>query len=270
MHSIIFRIFICPLLLVLSAGAQSASPSPNAELTATLQKISESTSPEQLSQISGAIAASPALTEQLNDLASSRRVTEIRVIPPEAIQQTRGIRFGASFNGTQFVLATNLLVELMKNRAYDAMKLNDVLPNNTTFVIGHLAFHAATSNDMARSDSDIKRMIEERSKTAGQHDYTDLLLLGQRTRIENEASVFIQGWNYVVDAATQANGGKTLTAEQISTILLNLRYRFAFVKALQLKEDGLQISNTGTVQMNERNTKAVAAALATSPMADIQ
>lgn len=270
MHSITFRTIICCLLFALSAGARSAPPSPNAALTAVLQKLSESANPEQLSQISSAIAASPALGEQLNALAASRKITEIRVVPPEAIQAVRGVRFGASLNGTQLVLATSLLSELLKNRLYDVVKPNDMLPNNTTFVIGHLAFHAKTTDEMFKFDSDMKRMIEERSKTAGQHDYTDLLLLGQRTQIENEASAFVQGWNYVVDAATQANGGKTLTAEQVSSLLLNLRYRFAITKALQIKDGGIQISNTGMIQMNERNIKAIATALGTSPMADIQ
>lgn len=270
MHSITFRAVIGCFLLALSVGARSASPSPNAELTAVLQELSEKASSEQVIQISNAIAASPTLTEQLNDLAASKKITAIRVVPLESIQPAREVRFGASLNGTQVVLAVNLLTELLKNRLYDVVKPNNVLPNNTTFVIGHLIFHAKTNDEMAKFESNMKRMIEERSKTAGQHDYTDLLLLGQRTHIENEASAFIQGWNYVVDAATQANGGKTLTVEQVSTLLLNLRYRFPFAKALQLKEGGIQISNTGTIQMNERNTKALATALSTSPMADIQ
>lgn len=270
MHSITFRAVICCLLFALSAGARSASPSPNAELTAVLQKLSQSANPEQFSQISSAITASPTLSEQLNELAASGKITEIRVVPLEAIQTVRGGRFGASLNGTQLVLAANLLAELVKNRLFDVVKPNDVLPNNTTFVIGHLAFHAKTTDEMSKFDSDMKRMIEERSKTAGQHDFTALFLLSQRTRIENEASAFIQGWNYVVDAATQANGGKALTTEQVSSLLINLRYRFAFVKALQIKDDGVQISNTGMIHMNERNIKAVATALGTSPMADIQ
>lgn len=269
MHLLTYRIFLFLLLFILSAGAQSA-PSKNAELTAILQKLTEGTSPEHASQIADAIAASPALTEQLNSLTLSKKITEIRVIPTNAIQPTRGIRFGGSLDGTRLILATNLLLALRKNRAYDVVKQSDVLPNNTTFVIGHLAFHASTNDEMAKFDDEMKQKFEERSKATGQHDYTDLLLLSQRTRIENEASAFILGWNYMVDAATQANGGKTLTVEQASTLLVNLRYRFAFAKALELKEGGMQISNTGMIQLNEHNKKAIATALGTSPMADIQ
>lgn len=270
MHSIILRALICSLLLALSAAAQSAAPSPNVELTAVLQELSESATPEQVRQISDAIAASPTLIEQLNSLAASRRITQIRVAPPEAIRSVRGVRFGASLNGTQLVLAVNLLTELLKDRLIDVVKPNDVSPNNTTFVIGHLAFHAKTADEMAKVESDMKRMVVERSKEAGRHDYTDILQLGQRAWMEYEASAFIQGWNYVVDAATQANGGKTLSAEQVSSLLLNLRYRFAFMKALQIREVGIQISNTGMIQMNERNIKAIAEALRISPMADVQ
>jgi hypothetical protein len=270
MHSIFLRTLICVFLLAISINARSASPSPNTELSAVLQRLAENASPEQFGQIAGAIAASPILTEQLNDLASSRKLSEIRVVSPDAIQPIRGNRFGASLSGTQLVLSVNLLAELLKNRAYDVVKANDVLPNNTTFVIGHLAFHAKTSDDMAKFDGNLKRKIEERSKAVGQNDFTDLVLLAQRTGIENEASAFIQAWNYVIDAATQANGGKTLAAEQISTLLVNLRYRFAFAKALQLNDGALQFSSTGMIDTNERNVKAVATALRTSPMADIQ
>jgi len=258
------------LLLAFPAGAQSVPPSPNAELTAMLQKLSEYASPEQFSQISSAITASPALTEQLNDLASSRKITEIQVRPPEAIQPIQGIRFGALLDGTQLVLATDLLVELLKNRGYAAIKPGTVLPNTTTFVIGHLAFHAKTSDEMARFEEDIKRMVDEKLKSPGRHDYTDIVLLGTRTHIENEASAFIQGWNYMIDAATQDNGGKTLTVDQVSTLLVKLRYRFAFSKALALEEGRIEFIDTGMIPMNERNIKAVAKALSTSTVTDIQ
>ncbi|MDT8992399.1 hypothetical protein RQP54_16115 [Curvibacter sp. APW13] len=270
MRTLPFRVIVFYLLLVLSANALSGPPSPNAELDAVLHKLSDSTSPEQSAQISSSIAASPALTEQLNELATTRKITEIRVIPLEAIPPSQGVRFGASLHGTQLLLAANLLTELTKNRLHDVVRPNDVLPNNTTFVISHIAFHAKTSDDLAKLDSDLGRMLDERRKTSGSHEYTDLLLLGQNKRMENEASAFIQGWNHVVDAATQTNGGKTLTAEQVVTLLLNLRYRFAFAKALQVQEGGLQISNTGMILLNERNIKALVTALSTSRMADIQ
>lgn len=262
-------VLVC-LLLAWSVAARSASPAPNADLAAVLHKLSDSASPEQSAQISNAIAASPALTEQLNELAASRKITEIRVVALEAIPPSQGVRFGASLHGTQLLLAASLLTELTKNRLYDVVRPNDVLPNNTTFVISHIALHAKTSDELAKLDSDLGRMLDERRKTTGSHEYTDLLLLGQNKRMENEASAFIQGWNHVVDAATQTNGGKTLTAEQLVPLLLNLRYRFAFAKALQIKDDGLQISNTGTILLNERNIKALVTALSTSRMADIQ
>lgn len=270
MNHLVIRILFIIFIFSLSNGARCDSPSINSELDGLLQRLSVNATSEQYNQIFGAVKASPALRTQLNELATSRKLTEIRVLAPEAIPMSRGVRFGASVEGTQFFLSTSLLKELLKNRTYDVVKANDIYPDNCVFVLSHLAFHVASSQEMEKLDGEMKRRIEELSKTTGQHDYTEILRFGASKRLENESAAFIKGWNQVVDAATQSNGNQTLSIDQVSTLLMNLRYRFAFHKALQLPENSLLFSNTGMVEMNERNVKAIATALSTSKMADIQ
>lgn len=136
-------------------------PSPNSELSAVLQKLSATATSEQFNQIKNAINASPALLAQLNDLSSSGNLTAIRVSTPDAIPMIQGIRFGAIREGSQFVFSSILLQELLKNRIHDAGKESDILPDNTVFVLSHLAYHARTTEEMARLDNQTKNRIDE-------------------------------------------------------------------------------------------------------------
>lgn len=65
--------------------------------------------------------------------------------------------------------------------------------------------------------------------------------------------------NDVVEAALRDNGNKPLTARQSGSLMLNLRYRAAFIGNDTMKK--LEWSNTGRIEPKTRNVAAVAEGL---------
>ena len=65
------------------------------------------------------------------------------------------------------VFTQTLLSQLTKNREFDVVDQDDILPNNTTFVLANLAFHLrageipAKSYDAAHLDDFVAAMLEQ-------------------------------------------------------------------------------------------------------------
>jgi hypothetical protein len=89
--------------------------------------------------------------------------------------------------------------------------------------------------------------------------------------IDNDAAATIQGWNDTVDAAQHQNGGRPLTARQAASLLMNLQYRGALIKAMQAPADSkLLMANDGRIEMTPANVAAMSKALSTSSVFDVQ
>lgn len=235
-------------LAVVAHAATNGSP-----LDAILQKLSSSASTDDATRIEQAIHASPALRAQLDALASAGKLKSITVKPGDVAASENGAYFGAAFDANGIVLSEVFLGE--QNRmAYDVRTPNEILPNNTVFVLGHLAYHLRDT-----------QYVEEAARRAANRDafMTEVM--------RNEAGAFIQGWNDVVDAATVTNGNKPLSARQAGDLLINLRYRAAFIKAMNAKAGPkLKFSNDGHIEASDSNLKSMATALADKPVAGLQ
>ena len=48
--------------------------------------------------------------------------------------------------------------------------------------------------------------------------------------LDQEARAYIRAWNDALDTAVKQNKDKPLKPAQIGTLMLNMRYRFAFLK----------------------------------------
>ena len=249
----ILRVVIA-LGLAWTAGAVlnqafAASVAPNAALEKVFQRLSASATTGKYKQVADAVKASPHLTEQLNTLASSGKLTEIVVLTPAtAAAAPKPGPFSAWTQGTTILFTETLLDQLTRNREFDVVRPDDVLPNNTTFVLAHLAYHLNTPIPSA--------------KAVGVDAYVAAML-------DTEARAYIQSWNDTLDAAAQQNGAR-LTPQQIATLMLNLRYRFAFYKALNHPTDKIRIEMSGVIEENDGNARAIVTALKTSSVADIQ
>ncbi len=250
------KTFFCILVacgLVLPAYSSTPTPTINTSLDAVLRKLSSSTPGNEVPQIEQAIHASPALLGQLDALASSGKLKTIAVKSGDVAVVINGASFGAAFDTDGMVLAETFLGK--QNRmAYDVRTPNEVLPNNTVFVLGHLAYHLRDT-----------QYVEEAAHRAANED----AFMTQVMR--NEAGAFIQGWNDVVDAATVANGNKPLLPGQVGQLLINLRYRSAFLRAMNAKSgQKLAFLKDGRIEASDQNLNVMAAALRNSPMADIE
>jgi hypothetical protein len=77
----------------------------------------------------------------LNGLAATGALTAIKVVPVSDIPSAKRALFRGVVDGTTIVVSTELLADLQKKRLFDVVFDDDVLPNNTTFVLSHLAYH---------------------------------------------------------------------------------------------------------------------------------
>jgi len=222
---------------VLAGGARAETPVP-ATLQPIFAPLSRTATPEQYQQILGAVNASPMLAKELEILVARRKLAAITVLPGH---NSAGSPYNAWADRSAIVLHADFLKAQRANRAVDVTHADDILPNNTVFCLGHLAYHLAIEDPSPQGTS---------------------LQVYLRQRLEREAGAFMQGWNNVVDAAVHANGGKPLGSRQVAQLLLNMRYRFALMKA--------EISPNGYIETNPRNIDAIVGVLRVSPLTDIQ
>ena len=128
----------------------------------------------------------------------------------------------------------------------DAVRPDDMLPNNLVFVLGAFAFHLQAPPSLPPSPSNVAQFIQ--------------------AQVERDAHAFLEGWNDVVEAAAHDNGGKPLTIPQFSSLMLNLRYRGLFTAKDTMNK--LQWMSTGRLEPNARNVTAVAEGLKTLNLLD--
>lgn len=234
----------------------------NFELSPTLQSIllslSNSSPPEYHDQIAGAIQASGLLREQLNRLAISGKLKGIKVLSKGDLPQPKVKLFGGFVDSATIFLSTDLLETLRKNRLYDVVLTDDVQPNNTVFVLAHLVHHLGTAEGLASS-----------MKSRTRESYIS-------ARFEDEARAWIQAWNATIDDATRRNGERTLSFQQLSQLLLNIRYRGVFERAMKTERtenqarETLAFSQSGILDANKRNIDALVQALRGASMTDIE
>jgi hypothetical protein len=249
--------FLVTSLLVIGAALGPVRQSiaapvvPNPELEGILQKLAGSTGADQHRQIEAAVKGSRDLIGQLNVLAAAGKLTQIVVLSSAAAVNARKPGpFSAWTEGSTIVFTEALLSQLTKNREYDVVYPDDILPNNTTFVLGHLTLH-------------LEAGVLNPRQWPHLNEYIDAML-------EQEARAYIQAWNDALAAAVEQNHDNPLKPRQIANFMFNMRYRFAFLTALREGTDKIHLQESGVIEPNESNVKAVAAALKHSSVADIQ
>ncbi len=220
-----------------AGGARAETPVPEA-LKPLFAPLARTATPEQYEQLAGAVAASPMLAKELEALVARRRLEAISILPGH---NTAGSPYNAWADRSALVFHADFLKAQAITHVIDVVYPDGVLPNNTVFCLGHLAYHLAVENPAQQGASPQANL---------------------RQRLEREAGAFIQGWNNVVDAALKANGGKALSPRQGAQLLMNMRYRFALMK--------VDIPPSGFIEATPRTVEAIVGVLRTSPIADLQ
>jgi len=243
--------------IALAASAQAAAAETSAAgdpLAFVLAPFKAQASADQQAQLSAALAASTALREQLIALARKGTLRAIRLGDPAGQDGAPGGPFGAYLKGSDIVLTAPLLEAERQNRLFDVVIKDEIWPNNLVFALGRLAYHAANPAGLHPEKGPNPPKDQDAYVAA---------------RILDVARADVQGWNDVVDAAKEANHGKRLTVPQIGSLLMNLRYRAAFLKAQDLPTASLDIPNTGIIA-GEANIAAIAGALRSLPLDDVE
>ena len=227
-------LWILPIVLIGSnAGAQPASV--ETELKPIIDKLARTASSQQFSQIIGA-ARAPQLAQQLGRLVAQGKLTEIRIVASKGPKP-----FGGWVDGTTIYFTADFLRDQLtyRGRTFHA---NDIVPNNTVYCLGHLAYHLAAG-------------ILEPGKFPKLDEFV-------RKSLEIEAGGYIQGYNDVMDAAMQVNGGKALNERQALPVLMNPWYQDALGQA--------KLSPTGTIELTAQNIALVAGSLRALKIKDLE
>jgi hypothetical protein len=250
-----------------------AVAAPNGPLRDVLSNLRANSTPDQYEMFQSAIETSPQLEKQLGELAASGLLTKFEVGELAALPPRRG-PFSAWVSGSVWAFTPDFVRQQAKTRYYDVVMPGDVLGNNMVFALGDLAYRTKDASDLAGAEQALKAHFAHDAAVARTNS---VLINGggpleQYAQLESRhtASAFIQGWNDTVDAAVQENGARPLTVRQVVSLSLNLRYRAVFIRAVQSKDHQLQYANDGHIEPNDANRDAIANALLTMPMYDLQ
>ena len=224
-----------------------------------LDGVTIKATPTQMARLRSAIASSPALQAQMKALAASGKLTDI-VVGDIADSPPKAWPFSAWIHGTTWVFRSDFIEQHGKNRLFHVVKPDDILPDNLVFALGHLAYETQTASEQISPAAASASHISKQQWIAA--------------RMSNDASATIQGWNDTVDTAELENGSKPLSVSQAGDLLLNLRYRGPLIRAIKAQSDqaGKQslMANDGNVAMTPVNVAAVAEALSSTPLFDVQ
>jgi hypothetical protein len=239
----------------------------NGRLKYIVQNFRQYATNDQYRLLTGAILASPALAKELSTLADNGLLTTFSIDTPPSGSARPGT-FGAGISGTDWVFKSSFLEEQGTARIYDVVDKDDILPNNMVFALGHLAFHAQREEQFKKDEEALKGTSSDAvASDAKRKDFSNPMERWIDLRLRYEAGAFIHGWNYVYDAAVLENHTNPLSANQVGSLLLNLRNRAIFLKAMN---NNRLFSGSGRIEQTATNVDAIVVALHGSKLIDIE
>lgn len=247
MKNILSKLCAAIFACLLHHAVLADSPQPSG-VDRVLDLIQSLAGPTEVRQLTDAITASELLQREINDQVASKRLHGILVGPRAGLESLRNPKidlFGGFIHESSVVLTKEYLKELRNTRIYDVEYPDDILPNNTVFVLAHLLFHTGNPLDP--------------SQYSTPWAYSDAAM-------KTEAGAFIYAWNTMMQVAVRTNGNKLLSPQQFGQLLMNTRYRFALIGGAG-KELFLP---SGYIEMNEKSVQTVVATLKGARHADLE
>lgn len=144
-------------------------------------------SSDHVGNLTAAITASQALTEQFNSAVAAGHLKQFQALPAN-------VNAGGDYNSASqsMRLPLSMLASPASGLPYNAAE--------ATFVLGHELQHGFNAAASQQSVQDFTRQVQDIARSRGTHDYTqaiDGLIDGYR---RNEASAHLAGWNALVDS----------------------------------------------------------------------
>lgn len=265
----VIALIVSAAFAVVSTHAMAA---PNGALQGILSKLQSSATPDQYQTFEQAINASPALTEQLNELADAGQLTSFIIGERTSLPMSRG-PFSAYVSGTTWAFTPEFIQQQVKTRYTDVVMPGDILGDNMVFALGELAYNTKSAPKVSAAEQVLKAQFAQTVRAAKQAstpvEATSFLKQMLVLHIGNTAMGFIQGWNDMLDAAVRENGDKPLTMRQIVSLMMNFRYRGVFMKALHSAHP-VHYENDGRIEPTDANRDAMTEALGTMTVYDLQ
>ena len=227
----------------------------------------------QCRQVVNAVQASIKLGKQLEALTTKGIVQHIAIIDSKDLPKIRGVALSASFSGKTIYIDAAMLDLLRKGEETIAESDPNFIPNNLTFILGHLAYHAEHEQEMKQFEDQWRNNLKENMRTATQKtpfDATQMLIESQAKHLQEEAAAYLYGWNIMLDAMAEKLHVNSLDIMQVNQLLHNFRYRMYILKAMSVQPTPVAIGADGHIELNQQNVVAMAEALKRSNLADFQ
>ncbi|WP_145729513.1 hypothetical protein [Nitrospirillum pindoramense] len=222
------------------AGMAALAVSLSAPLQALLDEFAKQAPPQQTAQVMEAITASPSLAAELSALAADGLLKGFGIDTAGRLN-----KFEAGVREGKILFTPTFLGDVASTRPFDVVEADSIRPNNTTFVLGHLAAHTKIPSPEPRAPDGTAR------------DLPTFIML----KMTDEATADLQGWNDMVEAAQVANGGKALTVPQVGYLMMSLRYRAVFFNAMRSQDRKITFAPDGRIDPTPENILALGAAL---------
>ncbi len=203
----------------------------------------KSRNPEAHAQIAEALNQSPATRNYLQQVPTFSGFEIINVAD-------RGnTPYAAFVKDGKIVISKELLTDLKKRELMHHAPPGTIFPNQTLFVVSHLAYHV--KGDRLPS-----------SRMPNRDEFI-------RQRIAFEAKAYIHSWNALIDWVISQNAGKPLEVFQVGELLLQTRYRGIYNRAFN-ETPKLKMEDSGHIRETPDNVEAISGAIAKSPISDIE
>jgi len=243
-------VYLIGAMLLADASHAELVPCKEMAVIAPLLRQVEGTAGKNYAgQLREAIHSSAQLCLAMKRVTATGLLKGLVVKPRRELTSGLASLFGGYVEDHRIVLATEYLDELKNDRLYDVVMKDDILPNNTEFVIAHLVYHV----ENPVQPSQFRNPIQYGAAA-----------------LDAEARAFIYAWNTTLETAEVKNKSRPLSASQATQLLMNLRYRFALMGAIGDKDYPLTFLPSSKVEPDAANVKAIVNVLRRSHIADLQ
>jgi hypothetical protein len=240
----IFRILPAIATLVALGSAPHAQAALDGPLAPVIAGFQAKASPEQVKQLTDAIAASPPLQARLERLTTQGTLKGIDLVTQEDERLDEGK--GAEVYAGHILLTAKFLLGQPPHRRADAKPGDLDPPDSLVFSLSHLSYH-------------LENPVDRKTLPDSQDARVNLF-------VRDEAKAYIQAWNDLIDAEAKLKG-RPITAAEAASLLPNFKYRSYFIKA---NGKLAVVSPDGHLDPNGRNLQAMTSALFESDVPDFQ
>lgn len=245
---------LCAVMVLLLGFSGVAGASPRWE--ALYSQFRQQANPAEVAQVEAALSASPKVELRLRDLADRGLLSAMTLVDAEVVNPQQNLAIhphrtvGAAALDGQLLLGRPFLAQLRARQEVASPVDNAILPDNTVYLLSHLAYHLEQQREWqqaglayARAYQAAEQAADAQAQIASAH--AQLLIAYTR----HEAGAWLQGWNDTFHAAKAAH--PTLAEDELIPRVLRGLDEYLYAGDILVKvvsgryRDHLQVSSNG-------------------------